>query len=182
MSFVTTSKTGCSVLLKMLTKFQTDASWLPEATTTEMDFRDSSFFKSRPDQKRLPSPAEVTARSKDFKSTPRPAPVKFDSLNLIVKFGPHVVVEEALCLRMLPKILADKVPVPEVYGWRVEGPYVFIYMELIQGESLYNRWDYLNNLDKASICHQLRDIISSIRQVNQDPMDPFIGMYFLMDG
>lgn len=145
-----------------------------------MDFLDSSFFKGQPSQK-LPSPAEVTARSKDIESTPRPAPVKFDNLNLIVKFGSRVVVGEALCLRMLQKTLADKVPVPEVYGWKVEGDYVFIYMELIQGESLYDRWDYLSDLDRASICHQLRDIVSSLRQVEQDPTDPFIGTCVLID-
>ncbi|KAL2871719.1 aminoglycoside phosphotransferase family protein [Aspergillus lucknowensis] len=142
----------------MPTTFQAEASRLPQATATEMDFR-----------------AEVTARSKDFKSTPQPAPVKFDNLNLIVKFGPHVVVEEALCLRILQKTLADTVPVPEVYGWRVEGAYACIYMELIQGESLYNRWDYLGDRGRASICHQLRDIVSSLREVEQDPTDPFIG-------
>lgn len=58
--------------------------------------------------------------------------------NLIVKFGPCVVIEEALCLRMLRKTLSV-VPVPEVYGWKVEEGCVFIYMELIQGETLHDR-------------------------------------------
>jgi hypothetical protein len=122
----------------MPNKLQIETPWFPDATTTEMDFLDSSFFATKPGQKSLPTPTEVTTRSKDIKSTPRPAPVKFENLNLIVKFGSRVVVEEALCLRMLQKILSDKVPVPEVYGWKVEGHYVFIYMELIRGESLYN--------------------------------------------
>lgn len=30
----------------MPNKLQTETSWLAEATTTEMDFRDSSFFKT----------------------------------------------------------------------------------------------------------------------------------------
>jgi hypothetical protein len=158
---------------------QAETSSLPDAKTTEMDFLDSSFFKTHPENP-LPSPAEVAARSKDF-SKHRPAPVKFDDLNLIVKFGCRVVVEEAISMRMLRKILADKVPIPEVYGCKVDGDYVFIYMELIQGESLYNRWDYLSDLDRESICHELRDIVLSIRQVEQDPIDPFIGTCVLID-
>ena len=77
---------------------------------------------------------------------------------------------------------ASSVPVLEVYGWRVEGAYVFIYMELIQGKSVYNRWYYLSDLDGASICHQLRDIVSSLWQVEQDSTDSFIGTCFSMDG
>lgn len=148
----------------------------PHATQTEMDFLDSSFFASEPVRKSLPTPSEVIARSKDFKSTPRPTPVKFESLNLLVKFGPHVVVNEALCLNFIHKALFEKVPVPEVYGWKVEGGCVFIYMELIRGESLHNRWDSLSDPDKTLICDQLRETVSLLRKIEQDPTDPFIGM------
>lgn len=148
----------------------------PYASQKEMDFLDSSFFATQSVQKRLPTPSEVIARSKDFKSTPRPAPVKFECLNLIIKFGPHVVIEEALCLYMVHKVLSDKVPVPEVYGWKVNEGCVFIYMELVRGESLHDRWDSLSDSDKMSICDQLSQIVSSLRQIGQDPTDQFIGM------
>ncbi|KAL1955308.1 hypothetical protein VTO42DRAFT_8840 [Malbranchea cinnamomea] len=132
------------------------------------------FFATEPGQKRLPTPAEVTARSLDFRKTPRPAPVKFENLNLIVKFGPSVVIEEALCLRMLRKKLSV-VPVPEVYGRKVEEGYVFIYMEHIHGESLHDQWDNLSDQERSSICAQLNKVVSALRQVEQDPTDPFIG-------
>ena len=141
-----------------------------------MDFLDSSFSATQLDREGLPTPSEVTAQSKDFKSTPRPMPVKFEHLNLIVKFGPHVVIEEALCLHMIYTTLSDKVPVPEVYGWKVEGGCVFIYVELVRGESLHDRWDSLSDSDKTLICDQLRQIVSSLKQIEQDPTDPFIGM------
>lgn len=157
-------------------KRQIPTPWFPHTTQAEMDFLDSSFFATGPVQKSLPTPSEVTARSKDHKSTPQPTPVKFECLDLIVKFGPHVVVEEALCLHMIHKAFSDKVPVPEVYGWKVEGGCVFIYMELIRGESLHDRWDSLSDSEKTLICDQLRQIVSSLRQVEQDPADPFIGM------
>nr|KMM71857.1 hypothetical protein CPAG_08158 [Coccidioides posadasii RMSCC 3488] len=35
------------------------------------------------------------------------------------EFGSAVEIEEALCLRMIRKTFCDKIPVPEVYGWKV---------------------------------------------------------------
>ncbi|KAG5290134.1 phosphotransferase enzyme family protein [Histoplasma ohiense] len=151
------------------------APWVADATATEMDFLDSSFFASKPGQKHLPTTTEVAVCSPDFRTNPRPKPVKFEHLGLIVKFGPCVVVEEAVCLRMLRKTLPEKVPVPEVYGWRVEEGRVFIYMELIHGETLHDRWDHLNDQGKISICAQLKEIVAVLRQLEPDPSDSFIG-------
>lgn len=135
------------------------------STPQEMDFLDSSFFATG---RELPSPSEVIARSDvKIRPHPQPAPVKFDNLGLLVKFGPHVYVEEALCLRFIHKDLSGKVPVPEVYGWRVEKGKVFIYMELIRGETLLDRWDLLCDSDRELICHQLRGIVSSPRKLNR---------------
>ncbi|QVM08301.1 hypothetical protein D8B26_002993 [Coccidioides posadasii str. Silveira] len=146
------------------------------ATQTEMDFLDSSFF-TKAGHKSLPTAAEVGSLSEQFNKHPRPAPVKFEHLNLLVKFGPSVAVEEALTLRMLRTSFAEKIPVPEVYGWRVYQNSVFIYMELIQGDTLHDRWDSLNEPDRNFICGQLREIISSLRQIEPDPCDSFIGMH-----
>jgi hypothetical protein len=159
----------------MQDKTMFDTSCLPDAKAKDRDFLDSSFFSTKPGQC-LPTPSEVTGRSPDFPTNPRPAPIRFENLNLIVKFGLCVGIEEALCLRLIKKHLADRVPVPEVYGWRVDGPYVFIYMQLIQGETLHNRWDSLRVSDRELICNQLGEIVSSLRQVEQDPMDTYIGV------
>ncbi|KKZ68403.1 hypothetical protein EMCG_00172 [[Emmonsia] crescens] len=141
-----------------------------------MDFLDSPFFTTKlGDYHSLPTPAEARARSPDYGKSPRPKPVKFEHLNLIVKLGPRVVLEEAICLRLLRKVFSGRVPVPEVCGWRVEDNCVFIYMELIPGETLQNRWDHLNDQERLSICTELKDIVSTLRQVEQDPADPFIG-------
>ena len=102
--------------------------------------------------------------------------MKFEELGLIVKFGPHVTVEEALCTWAIRKVLRYEVPVPEVYGWRVDGSEVFIYMELIQGVTLKERWDTLSDHEKLSICDQLRNIIDSFGRLEQDPEDVFVGM------
>ena len=65
---------------------------------------------------------------------------------------------------------------PEVYGWRVHDDQVFIYMQLIQGQALIDQWDSLSISDKMVICDQLRGIVTSLRSVEQNPDDMFIGM------
>lgn len=149
-------------------------SWLPSATKLEIDFLESSFFQNHDPHKDLPAPQEVRALSK--KPGPQPDPVRFEELGLIVKFGPHVTVEEALCIWAIRSVLHDEVPVPELYGWRVDGREVFIYMELVRGDTLMDRWDALDNDDKTSICNQLMKITTSFRRLEQDPEDIFVGM------
>lgn len=157
-------------------KIEIDTSCLPDPGKSEMDFLDSSFFSINPGR-RLPHPVEVTSRSQDWKTSPNPITVRFEEMNLLVKFGPRVKTEEALNLRVIKKHLPDTVPVPEVYGWKIEGSCVFIYMELIRGESLHDRWDSLEASDKESLCHQLREIVSSIRQIEPGSGDSLIGIY-----
>jgi len=159
----------------MSSNLQTHSSRLPDATKPEMDFLESSFFKDNGPNQALPTPAEVRALSSAHKTHPQPTPMKFEELNLIVKFGPHVNVVEAQCLWIIRKILHDEVPVPEVYGWRVDGFDTFIYMQLIRGDMLRDRWDSLSISDKTAVCDHLRQIMISLRQVEQDPDDPFIG-------
>ena len=139
-----------------------------------MDFLDSSFFQNGPNRS-LPTPAEIKGLSTTYGTTSQPDPVKFEELGLLVKFGPHVTAAEAQCLWMIGKELQGQVPVPEVYGWRIDGNEAFIYMQLIQGDTLRDRWDSLSVLDKRSVCHQLRQITISLRQLEQDPNNPFIG-------
>ncbi|PWY72145.1 hypothetical protein BO94DRAFT_539277 [Aspergillus sclerotioniger CBS 115572] len=108
---------------------------LPDPTKPKADFLESSFF-AKPNR-RLPSPAEVKALSRDFTKS-RQQPVVFEHLNLIVKLGRTVTVAEAQCLWMLRRVFGDTVPVPEIYGWRTDEDYVFIYMELIDGRTLHD--------------------------------------------
>ena len=107
---------------------------------------------------------------------PRPLPVRYESLGLIVKFGNHVKVYEAQCLLMIKKLLGDEVPVPEVYGWRIHDNQVFIYMQLIQGQTLFDQWDSLGFSDRMTVCDQLRGIVTSLRSVGQDADSAFIGI------
>ncbi|KAF3385800.1 hypothetical protein DPV78_012497 [Talaromyces pinophilus] len=102
----------------------------------EVDFTDTSFFSSGPGR-HLPTPAKVRALSKDVATRPRPTPIRFEDLNLIVKFGLQVTTTEAVNLWMIKKVFGDEILVPELFGWRIDSDgYVFIYMELISGPTL----------------------------------------------
>ena len=98
---------------------QIDISSLPDASKKSIDFLDSSFFKVHGPTRRLPTPAEVRALSEPGSNRTQPPPVKFEKLDLLVKFGPHVSVSEAQCLWMIRRTFGNRIPVPEVYAWRV---------------------------------------------------------------
>ena len=102
--------------------------------------------------------------------------MRFEEFGLIVKFGPHVTIEEALCLWAIRRLLHPDVPLPEVYGWRVDWRKVFVYMELVRGDTHMGRWAALSEEDRISICDQLQKITSSFRGLEQDPQDVFIGI------
>ncbi|KAF7174390.1 hypothetical protein CNMCM5623_007091 [Aspergillus felis] len=148
---------------------------LPDATEKEVDFPDTSFFTTSPGRQ-LPSPAEVRALSKDIGILSQPAPIRFENLNLIVKCGRYVTTCEALNLWMIKKVFGDEVPVPELFGWRVDDEnYVFIYMELIPGPTLEECWGRLSIIEKKAIVEELSRITKNLRRLAQDPSHQFIG-------
>ena len=95
---------GCScVTLAMPDNRRIDPSWLSVTPLSQTEFLDSSFFQLHGLNQRLPTPEEVTALSDAGLLYPRPPPVRFESLGLIVKFGYHVTIYEAQCLRIIKK-------------------------------------------------------------------------------
>ncbi|KAJ5882293.1 phosphotransferase enzyme family protein [Penicillium soppii] len=157
-----------------MSKFSAIADNLPDESIREMNFFDSSFFKEP--SKSLPTPAQVRALSKDIHANPQPQPIIFEEHKIFVKFGPYVTIAEAQCLWMIKRAFGDEIPVPEIFGWRVdEEDYVFLYMELIQGQTLQDGWNGLNSQDKSSLCDELCQIVNRLRRLEQDPTDQFIG-------
>lgn len=159
-----------------MSKFPTIVENLPAESVRKMNFFDSSYFKEPGES--LPTPAQVRALSKEIHANPQPQPIIFENSGVFVKFGPYVTIAEAQCLRMLKRTFGDEILVPEIFGWRVdEENYVFLYMELIQGQTLLHSWDELNSLEKSSLCDQLCQIANCLRRLEQDPSDQHIGMY-----
>jgi hypothetical protein len=139
-------------------------------------FKDSSFF-TRPDTpSALPSPAQVRAAALPGRGR-RPLPVAFPTLNLLVKYGPEITIAEGQCLWAIRHLLHDLVPVPEVYGWCEDEGVTFIYMELIDGVTLEERWPDLSTTERQDICQQLRVMVDSMRTLRQPADDQFIGKH-----
>lgn len=94
-----------------------------------------------------------------------------------MKYGHGISIAEGQCLWAIQQFLRNNVPVPEIYGWREDGDETFIYMELIDGDTLQERWTSLSSVDRVRLCEELREIIMSLRRLEQSPGEKFIGMY-----
>lgn len=111
-------------------------------------FPESSFFREKR-ASALPTPAQIRAINKlsgkaDATNFNRPPPVMIPSIGLAVKYGADVTVLEALTQVEVREQLQGQVPIPEVFGWAEDGGQRFIYMSLIQGETLLERWSDLS--------------------------------------
>ncbi|KAF2785577.1 phosphotransferase enzyme family protein [Melanomma pulvis-pyrius CBS 109.77] len=148
-----------------------------DASQTQTAFLDSTWFKTHGLKYSLPSPDQVRARC------PRSGPAysrpiaRFEEFDLAVKFGDRVTTSEALCLRMVKRLLPTQVPVPEVYGWKVEQGQVFLYMQLIRGPTLLEQWGSMNYQDKQSVCSHLCQILQSLRTIPQNLSKKFVGPF-----
>ncbi|OAL72012.1 hypothetical protein A7D00_4044 [Trichophyton violaceum] len=125
---------------------------LPSAESAT--FLESSFFSRNGAQAALPSPAN---------------PVRYEHLGLIVKYGraPEVTVAEGQLLWAVRRTL-PMVPVPEVYGWAHDKGQVFIYMELIKGVTLEQRWGSLGPAERVAICDFF------LGHINREPLGDVI--------
>ena len=153
-----------------ITSYKVTVRDLPSAPA--IVFKDSKFFSDNRPGCVLPSPTEVRAN----KGPSHLGFSRFDSLNLFVKYGKDITISEGQCLWAIRQhFTPNQVPVPQVYGWCEDGGEVFIYMELSQGITLENRWESLSKQDKIKICEQLQAILLSLRKLQQDPKDQFLG-------
>ncbi|KAK0105042.1 hypothetical protein ONS95_004590 [Cadophora gregata] len=138
-------------------------------------FEESAYFSRNGPGCSLPSPAEVR-RLRDPLSSGASETAKFEALGLIVKFGREITIAEGQCLWAIRQHFHHhQVSVPEVYGWCEESGEVFIYMELIQGITLEDRWESLPRQERLNVCEQLRAMLVELRTLRQDPNYYFLG-------
>jgi hypothetical protein len=168
MSSASTSKIGGHLRLSL--------SRLP--SEKEIYFRESSFIVQYGIEK-LPSPAKIRSLQK-VSGSGDPPPIRFPETGLLVKYGHGISIAEGQCLWAIRQFLRNNVPVPEIYGWREDGDETFIYMELIDGDTLQERWTALSSVDRVHLCEELREIITSLRRLEQSPGEKFIGRYRLV--
>jgi hypothetical protein len=157
---------------------------LPDSSQPHMDFLDTTWFKTHGRTRHFPTTEHLRSL---FKPHQLPRPVRFEDLGLIVKFGSHISITEAINLWAIRRVFQDVIPVPEVYGWRVseqEGTVreVFIYMQLVQGPTLEQQWPELSATDKQTICSDLRAKVSCLRSLRDSESQQVIGKPFRWTG
>lgn len=125
----------------------------------------------------LPSSAEVLAQHK--RSSPRSLRVAaFEEFGLVVKFRwpPRVRLDDALTMRALREAFPKgEVPIPEVFGWRLEDGMNFIYRSLVIGVMLCDMWPGLSESHKITICKILGLIQTHLRQLGPEIGEAFFG-------
>lgn len=118
-----------------------------------VDFKDTSFFRNKPELE-LPTPDQIREQARLLGRYKRPGvskPVHSPSLGLTVKSGTDITVAEGQCLWVTARVFRDKVPVPEIYGWRHDGGEVFLYMERIAGTTLEECWEKLHDANERGL-------------------------------
>jgi hypothetical protein len=138
-------------------------------------FQDSSFFKHH-SLFDLPTADQISAAA--LPGLARSVSI-FPSLSLAVKRVRltechRASIAEGQTLWALRKFLPE-VSVPEVYGWRRDGRELFLFMELVEGETLHDRWMDLTEQDKTNICADLGSMVHALRRLKRLPGEEFIG-------
>ncbi|KAG8411518.1 hypothetical protein J3458_015574 [Metarhizium acridum] len=142
-------------------------------------FPESSFFQERRALV-LPSPDEIRGMNEEpddlwDANFYRAPPVRIPSLQLLVKYGADVKIIEALTQVWVRQQLHGRVPVPEVFGWIEDKGQTFIYMSLIEGDTLQNRWRDLEESERIAICQDLREMVQAWRGLKHEEDGPYIG-------
>ncbi|KAI0059368.1 kinase-like protein [Artomyces pyxidatus] len=120
----------------------------------------------------IPSPNEVRAHH-DVLQRGQATVVRFRELKLVVKYG-FVLQSECQALWAVRSFTA--VPVPVVYGWFCASEKeTFLYMSLIEGVTLEERWSSMTSEQRESVTIQLCGIITQLQELRPPPDDVYIG-------
>ncbi|KAK2737105.1 hypothetical protein FQN57_000444 [Myotisia sp. PD_48] len=71
--------------------------------------------------------------------------------------------------------LKGQVPIPEVYGWAEDGGQGFLYMSLIEGDTLEERWTDMSEEERQAVCNDIRPLVQAWRGLKQDKDASYIG-------
>ncbi|RYO79250.1 hypothetical protein DL766_003826 [Monosporascus sp. MC13-8B] len=150
-------------------------------TPTAKVFPQSSFFQERR-APALPSPAEIRALNEASghcraTSLNHPPPVIIPSLGLAVKYGADVTIAEVEAQVLMRERLQGRVPVPEVFGWAEDSGQQFIYVSLVEGDTLQARFSTMNESERQAVCKELRSMVNAWRALTQES-DRYIAGVF----
>ncbi|GAA5995572.1 uncharacterized protein JCM10292_005256 [Rhodotorula paludigena] len=140
----------------------------PQGSCTSKRTRESSdpgYSESR--QLRHVAPVDVlTSPDGSHADLPPPAYVKkveWRGRVMAVKYGTRVSRSEADVMRMVRE--KTDVPVPAVYGVRLDAGIVYIYQEFIEGESLLHAWSRLSASARQALLDHLLAIVRSLSTI-----------------
>lgn len=158
-----------------------EASDIPVSNMPVKIFPRSSFFVEKR-AAALPLPGEIRSLNEATghlyaTNFNRPTPVTIPSLKLLVKYGTTVSIAEIETQIFLHEQLQRHVPIPEVFGYDQDGGQTFLYMALIEGDTLQERFANLTEVERQVVCAELRQMVSIWRQdLRQDDGDSYIGI------
>jgi hypothetical protein len=69
---------------------------------------------------------------------------------------------------MIREQLQGRVPLLEVFGWTEDGGQRFIYMSLIEDETLQERWCDMNEDERRAMCEELEHFVKTWGALEQD--------------
>ncbi|GAP87941.1 putative phosphotransferase enzyme family protein [Rosellinia necatrix] len=140
-------------------------------------FPNSSFFREKRAAS-LPTPAQIRAlneKSGGVVSFDWPPPVQIEALGVFVKYGTCVTETECRTQIWIREKLKGRVSVPEVFGWARDHGQTFIYMSLVSGDPLNQRWPRMTTEERLEICAELKSAVSAWRDLRQDEDTCYIG-------
>ncbi|KAF1824757.1 uncharacterized protein K489DRAFT_316862 [Dissoconium aciculare CBS 342.82] len=136
-------------------------------TPTDLPTGDSVWFHGL--ESDYPSIEEIRQNAEDIFGAAaqayRPKPVRFPGRKLIVKWGTFVGIAEGQCIWFLQNHLAHLVPVPKIYGWKRDGEQTFLFLELVDGSPLDERWPRLKPGERRAACRELRHATQALKRV-----------------
>ena len=106
------------------------------------------------------------------------------SPDMVVKYGPHVTVTEAQSMIFVAEH-TKAIPIPKVFAYCTYGPLnrdiddygglfdTYIFMSLVEGQTLDLAWDSYGKLTKDHIAHKLKTYMEELREIRSEP--PYIG-------
>lgn len=102
------------------------------------------------------------------------------SPKMVVKYGSHVTITEAQSMMFVAEH-TKSIPVPKVFAYCTHGPLnrdiddygslfdTYIFMSLVEGQTLDLAWDSYNELTKTDIANQLKTYMDELREIRSEP-------------
>lgn len=151
----------------------------PLPTQPIIPFPNTAFTTTHPNTL-LTSPSTIRTRNlatghPKAADLNRPPPVCLPELGLLVKYGTQVARAELEAQLYVYHQLNGRVPVPEVFGWAEEGGQGFVYMALVDGSTLAERWGGLTETERLVLCGELGEMVKAWRGLRLEGESGYVG-------